>query len=689
MRFTADEQVDFSPEGNGDRPPPGTQCSDAGGLPVGVESLLQPPPQNSRHNPEEQTRLIENCGIVALHVDVESRLRCWTKPVEDRFGLTGADRGRHLSEVASKLPGPDLQADVAEALENLEEVERETDTRDGEPCFLRKTRPFRDQADLVDGVAIVFDDISARKVSEVALRKSADLFRTIFDRAGLGIAQISPGGRVWHANPALCRMFEYSPGELTRRTLGDICHPDDLPATAHHLRRLCDGAAESFSLEQRGRCRSGNIIWVRLTTTVIRAHDGRVSCFESIFEDITRRRAAEHKLQAFMRDLERQVELRTWSVNILQQTAVVANESDSVHEALRRTLESVCTHLGWPLGRVLLPDAADPDLFVDADIWFTDSDDRFREVVATSREVRCREGVGFLGEVIATRSARWFAGRPDADTMSQALAFEKYGIRDRFAIPVLVRDNVVGLLEFFVPDDCALDPAVINGLTEIGTQLGRVVERKQLEKEVADATAHEQQALGRDLHDSVVQQLTGVNMLAERLRIDLSAEGSASAERAGEIVRQLTYLQQQVRQISHGLMPVEIDPQGLTAALQKLSDSCKAFYGVRCRFHCPQPVLVENGLAANQIYRIAQEAVQNAARHASPHRITIRLDLEGQTARMSVSDNGTGFAGTVEEVGGIGFRIMRHRAGLVQGTLDIRSQPGRGTTVACRFPTSS
>lgn len=520
-------------------------------------------------------------------------------------------------------------------------------------------------------------------------RERKGVFRTLFDCAAVGIAQISLRGRFLRVNPAMCAMFGRSTDEFSRLTIRDVVHPDDVTVVKRQADRLRKREADMFSMDSRGVTESGEIKWLHLTVTAVRDDSGRAQYFETIAEDISRRKAAEDDLQRLMADLERQVEGRTRAVKTLQEITVIANESNDVAEALRRTLDRICTQLGWPVGHALLAKPDDPETFVDADIWCVEAPERYGAFVEASRKTAFRAGPGFIGRVIQMGRPYWIPDVLDGRLFLRARVIHGCGVRAAFAFPILICEQVVGVLEFFACEKSELQPELVDGLAEIGTQLGRVVERRSLERQIADATAHEQRVLGRNLHDSVVQELTGLGMLAERLRIDLHAEGSPSESRAAAIGDGLSRLQKQVRQISHGLMPVDVDPRGLMSALQKLADASAALHGVTCRFVCPRPVFVENCLRANELYRIAQEAVQNAARHGRPSQITIRLAHHSPTATLSVIDDGRGFEGDPDDVGGIGFRIMRHRAGVVDGRLRISSTLNEGTTVQCTFPTSA
>lgn len=420
-----------------------------------------------------------------------------------------------------------------------------------------------------------------------------------------------------------------------------------------------------------------------------RTEEDRIDGVVVTFTDITQRKRSEDQVRELNRDLERQVEQRTRGIQLLQEVAVIANEADEIRAAFQRAIERVCRQFEWPVGHVFLPDEDDPEQLLDSGVWYLDSEERFANFVEASRDTRFRAGVGLVGRVLETAGTEWVRDPVEQDELPRAEAMRGCGIRAALLVPILIRDEVVGVIEFFACQESELDPHLIDAMGELGTQLGRVIERKRIERRIADATAHEQQSLGRELHDTVAQEVTGVSLMAERLRQDLRDADPEIANTADEIVNHLKGLHQRVRMISHGLMPVEIDPEGLMAALANLAHSGTAHYDIPCKFECPEPVKITGRTAANQLYRIAQEAVHNAARHGKPDAITIRLERNGDEATLSISDTGDGIDGDPADCDGMGLKIMRYRSGVVGGTFNITTNNNDGTTVTCVFPISN
>jgi signal transduction histidine kinase len=127
----------------------------------------------------------------------------------------------------------------------------------------------------------------------------------------------------------------------------------------------------------------------------------------------------------------------------------------------------------------------------------------------------------------------------------------------------------------------------------------------------------------------------------------------------------------QVRELSHGLHPVQADNQGLRSSLAGLAQQVTQVFGLSCRFECPAPVLVADGQVATNLYRIAQEATRNAAAHAAPKQVWIRLfqDLEG--LHLMIRDDGRGLPPVSHGRKGLGLDIMKYRAASIGATYDL------------------
>ena len=211
------------------------------------------------------------------------------------------------------------------------------------------------------------------------------------------------------------------------------------------------------------------------------------------------------------------------------------------------------------------------------------------------------------------------------------------------------------------------------------------VERK-LEAEVLDSAERERSRLGRDLHDGLCQQLGGMELLGRSLARALRQRSLPESRQAGLLVRQIRATIGQVRSLARGLTPMFSDPGGLMFALEEMASTTRTLTAIRCRLICEEPVLVNNLSSAVHLFRIAQEAVGNATRHARPRRIEIRLSKEDGHVRLEIWNDGRPLPSPGSHSIGLGRRIMAYRARLLGGTVALEPAVPVGTRLVCRVP---
>jgi len=216
-----------------------------------------------------------------------------------------------------------------------------------------------------------------------------------------------------------------------------------------------------------------------------------------------------------------------------------------------------------------------------------------------------------------------------------------------------------------------------------------ITQRKRLELELLDLSDREQRRIGRDLHDGLGQQLTALELCAHGLLEEIKTAAPSAVKSLRELSRQLRQAVTQTRLLSHGLSPVSLEADGLINALRELAETTRALACVDCEFVCDPAVLVPNTHAATHLFRIAQEAVNNALKHSRAKEIRVSLVNCEDRLTLTVSDNGRGAAHISANGTGIGLRVMKYRADLIGASLEVESAPRRGTRVACAIGKSS
>ena len=206
--------------------------------------------------------------------------------------------------------------------------------------------------------------------------------------------------------------------------------------------------------------------------------------------------------------------------------------------------------------------------------------------------------------------------------------------------------------------------------------------RQQLEKEIAEVAEAERNRVGRELHDSLGQHLTGTGLLAETIANQLEKESNTIQPIARKVVRLIDQGIELTREIARGLYSSELDGDGLFSALESLSRSV-ANNQVKCEFeHSGKPPGSKE--LATQVYWVAREAVTNALKHGQPQHVWIHLQTTDDCLRLKIEDDGRGLSqSTMKD--GIGLRVMAQRAEIAGGTLRVE-KVAHGTVVHCEIP---
>jgi signal transduction histidine kinase len=212
-----------------------------------------------------------------------------------------------------------------------------------------------------------------------------------------------------------------------------------------------------------------------------------------------------------------------------------------------------------------------------------------------------------------------------------------------------------------------------------------ITRRKELEREVLEIASLEQRRIGQDLHDSVGQELTALNIVVGDLAETLRSEPLKAPMLVEQLNEGLQRTQAELRTVLRGLLPVPVDSEGLMASLTDLAKRVEQEGKVACQFECPKTVSIGDNLVATHLYLIAQEAVHNALKHARPQNIQISLAANERLV-LRVQDDGIGISSEASQAPGLGLRIMRNRAAVIGAVLTIEPAQPAGTLMTCTVP---
>ncbi|MEX3950801.1 MASE1 domain-containing protein [Paraburkholderia sp. EG287B] len=225
-------------------------------------------------------------------------------------------------------------------------------------------------------------------------------------------------------------------------------------------------------------------------------------------------------------------------------------------------------------------------------------------------------------------------------------------------------------------------------LEKANNELTEEMERRRLlEGELIRIGDQQQRLIGQELHDGLGQHLTSLGLYCAALNQKLQTQGHPAAADAAIVVGLVKQASLMTRRIAHGLDPVAMEYGGLADALQALAETARALNGVDCKLRIAPDVDLLDPLLQINLYRAAQEAVNNALKYCHGHRIWIDLERAGGLQTLSISDDGVGIGPEeMERASGLGLHNLRHRASLLGGSCTVTRNGLGGTTVAISYP---
>jgi len=208
-------------------------------------------------------------------------------------------------------------------------------------------------------------------------------------------------------------------------------------------------------------------------------------------------------------------------------------------------------------------------------------------------------------------------------------------------------------------------------------------ERRKLEKNILEISDREQVRLGQDLHDGLCQQLVSAAFSANILQQSVNENQKEVAGNAFNIAEMIDDAITQARNLARGLYPVRLEEEGLEIALRELASTVARRFGMVCNVSCDTSLPVFKASVGIHLYRIAQEAITNSAKHSGAKNISIVLSTGKKHMKMMIIDNGGGIGQISHQSVGMGLSIMEYRARLIDATFEVISQPDNGTKIVC------
>jgi PAS domain S-box-containing protein len=467
-------------------------------------------------------------------------------------------------------------------------------------------------------------DVTEQRWAEAALRESEQRFRAMADGAPVLIWVNGPDGCEFVNRAYLDFVGVASEGAVRGYDWAQHVHPDDRDG---YVCAYLDAVARraTFRALFRFRRHDGEYRWMESAGVPRTTESGTWLGYIGSTHDITDLKLAIESRREGEARLRAILDSAVDAVVTIDERGVI----DSVNPAVERLFGYPSSELIGRNVRVLMPEP------------YRDAHDGYiRDYLRTGRA----RVIGVGREVVARRK--------DGHRFAAELSVSEFRSGERRMFTGILRD---------------------------------VSERRRLEQEVLEASAGEQRRIGQDLHDGLCQQLAGAAFGLEVLTRRLSATAADEVPEVRKLADLLDHALTEARALAHGLNPIDLRAGGLPAALDKLATWISQAFRVRCRFRAGPALAPCDATTATHLFRIAQEAVNNAIRHGRASRVTISLSTGRGAMTLRVDDNGIGIASTPPGGAGMGLQIMAYRARLVGASLDVRPRLAGGTRVACKI----
>lgn len=546
-----------------------------------------------------------------------------------------------------------------------------------------------------------------RRRSEEKLKIESTFRQAIENSVPSGITAVDLEGRQTYVNPAFCAMVGWKESELVgARPPFPYWPPGEVETIAEQLGNVVKGAASVNGMELRFQRRGGALLEVLLQVTPLRDAFGNITGWVSSVTDITERKRAELRLAA-----EHAI------TRILANAQGLEEAAPGIIQVLLDSLEMDVAGLWWldekrhQLGCLTMSSrSAAPGL---------------KHFVEECRRESFEIGEGVPGQI-------WKRQQPllipdvlsDPIVRRQELA-AKAALHSVAAFPIQTGADFFGVLEFFTRRRLEFEPAMLNMMMAISSEIGQfthrrsaeaalrkahdelemrvqqrtaelktaniklqaaISDRKRLEHELLEITEKERRRIALDLHDDLGQKLSGIAMMTKGLQLRLGKTSPGESEEAGQIHELVQEAMNHASDLAHDLATLDLKANSLADALEGLAAHAAKLFGIACKLKVEGQVPPLDSNSVRQLYKIAQESVTNAIKHGKSKKVTIELASRPAELELTIHNSGIPFPDLKSREGGMGLRIMHYRASLLNGTFDIKGQGARGTLVTCTIP---
>jgi two-component system, chemotaxis family, CheB/CheR fusion protein len=585
--------------------------------------------------------LLTSGELSAIVLDSQLRIKRFTPSIAPLLSLRPSDIERPLTDFSPKVADEFLFTDCRDVLHRETPIERTVWTHQpSERCYLRRITPYRISESVIQGVVVSYFEITQQFIAETQKRRLGDILKNSRDAITLQDFE----GRILEWNHGAELMYGYSENEARNMNSFEIIPEEKRNEAKAYCERLKNDQPVP-NLETQRFTKQGDRLNVELALTPSRDERNRIIGFATIERDVTERSIAAKKLNESSEKVRAILDSTVDAIVIIDALGTI----QSINPATRKMFE-----------------------YTDAELLGLNMSMLF---ASAGRKQLNKQLAGFVQS-----SAPRIVGQ-----LRELTACRKNGTY--FPVDLTVsRIDHLGIFTGVIRDISA---------------------HLHLQKQVLDIAEMEQRRIGQELHDGTGQELTGLSLFASTLvdLLDANPEPATPGVASWtvdppklEMIRRtalrlstgIADAHEHVQQLSHGILPVQIEPDGLVSALKELTRSTNELQVTDCEFDCPAPVLIEDATMASHLYRIAQESVNNAIKHGQPQKVRISLHQDETSIVLEIADDGCGFElpnendqPTDHDARGYGLDIMKYRAGMIGGILVVNSSVGGGVSVVC------
>ncbi len=636
--------------------------------------------RKAKERAEELARVIENCNDAIIRADADGKIVYFNRGAEK---LTGLWRKEAVGQLMDNMTKGRSDVDAAA----IRRILKKRGAWTGEVTGVRKdgsefnallslTAEYSDDGSYCGALGIAAD-ITELRQAEQKVKESQAIFKTIIDTIDDPVLMTDKQGRLVLVNKACEKLSGYSRKEILSRGYPYATLSSSERKHVEAYRRKVIDSPGSRKLQRTMPTKKGKRKEVEWKSTALRDKQGNTFGIVSVGRDMTERIKAENELRLLLdlsASLGKTLELGEILSEALERTMKAFGADAGLTASLDKN--TGCLHL-------LSHRGMETELVARLD-------KRKLEESLTARVIR-------TGKPVVVEDLRKLKGKfpPYPETL-------RAGYLSFMSLPLLFKGTVFGVFEMasrqlkqFKKSDLDLgmslagivSSALLKAMLhrEIATRQNELVE---LSKKLTSAEEDERKRISAELHDSTGQLLATAKMKLELITEQVAQSQPETGEVLEETVALLSSALDEVRNISHGLHPSLLDELGFVSAVRWLARKTSQLSGIDVRlrvkgFKKRLPASIETPL-----FRIAQEALNNLARHSRASKATVALSASDSNVKMAIRDDGIGFnpAKEYKNPAGLGLRTLKQRVRWLGGEFKLESGPGKGTSLEVQIP---